>query len=65
MADFSLKFCLSNDAVSTVIPGMRNIKQAEMNTAVSDGKIFSRKEMKALEKFVWRKDFWNEEIELN
>lgn len=64
MADFALKFCLSNDAVSTVIPGIRNMKQAELNTSVSDGEYFSKNEMKELEKFAWSKDFWNEEIEL-
>ena len=62
MADFALKFCLSNEAVSTVIPGIRNIDQAEMNTSVSDGNYFSKEEMKELERFAWRKDFWNEEV---
>ncbi len=62
MAELALKFCLSNDAVSTVIPGTRNIKQAEMNTSVSDGKYFSKNEIKELEQFAWRKDFWNEEV---
>ena len=62
MADFALKFCLSNDAVSTVIPGIRNINQAEMNTSVSDGNYFSNDEIKTLEQFAWRKDFWNEEV---
>lgn len=64
MADFALKFCLSNDAVSTAIPGIRNIKQAEMNTSVSDDSYLSKEELKELTKFAWRKDFWNEEVEL-
>ncbi|MCF8260910.1 MAG: aldo/keto reductase [Melioribacteraceae bacterium] len=62
-ADFALKFCLSNEAVTTVIPGIRNFNQAEMNTSASDGNYFSNDEIKALEKFAWRKDFWNEEFE--
>ncbi|MCF8240333.1 MAG: aldo/keto reductase [Melioribacteraceae bacterium] len=62
MADFALKFCLSNNTVSTVIPGIRNIHQAEMNTSVSDGKYFTSDELKELSKFAWRKDFWNEEV---
>lgn len=62
MADFALKFCLSNDTVSTVIPGIRNIKQAEMNTSVSDGLYLSKEELEELTKFAWRKDFWNEEV---
>ena len=63
MAELALKFCLSNNAVSTVIPGMRNMKQAEMNIAVSNGNYFSRDELDKLEQFAWRKDYWNEEIE--
>ena len=64
MADLALRFCLSNDAVSTVIPGIRNIRQAEMNIAVSDGNSFNKNEMDQLAQFAWRKDFWNEEVEL-
>ncbi len=62
MAEFALKFCLSEESVSTVIPGIRNINQAEKNTAVSDGEYFSEKEKEELTKFAWRKDFWNEEV---
>jgi aryl-alcohol dehydrogenase-like predicted oxidoreductase len=36
MARAALRFCLSHPAVSTVIPGMRNPKQAEENCAASD-----------------------------
>lgn len=65
MVEFALKFCLSNDSVSTVIPGIRNKIQAELNTSVSDGVYFNSKELKNIEKFAWQKDFWNEEIEVN
>lgn len=64
MAQLALKFCLSNDVVSTVIPGIRSIKQAEQNTSVSDGKYFNEEDLLGLEQFAWRKDFWNEEIKL-
>lgn len=63
MADFALKFCLSNIAVSTVIPGMRNFKQAQMNANVSDGNYLSDDEIKKIIKFAWRKDFWNEVVD--
>jgi aryl-alcohol dehydrogenase-like predicted oxidoreductase len=33
----ALKFCLAHPAVSTVIPGIRNVRQAEMNLSASDG----------------------------
>ncbi|MBN1300169.1 MAG: aldo/keto reductase [Melioribacteraceae bacterium] len=61
IADSALRFCLSEDNVSTVIPGIRNIRQAELNTSVSDGKLFAPEEMKDMEKFYWRKNFWFEE----
>lgn len=62
LAEFALRFILSCNAVSTVIPGMRNPKQAEMNTSVSDGMIFSKTEMEELRKFYWRKNFWYDEV---
>ena len=48
-AALALKFCLSHPAVSTVIPGMRRLANVEANTAVSDGKLLTAAEMKALE----------------
>lgn len=62
MPEFALRYCLSETAVSTVIPGIRNKAQALANTAVSDGELIQQDEMKALEQFYWRKDFWHEEL---
>lgn len=62
MPDYALRFCLSHSAVSTVIPGIRNVKQSEANTAVSDGILLDEKEIDDLKKFYWRKDFWREEV---
>lgn len=50
LAALALKFCLSHPAVSTVIPGMRRIAHVDSNCAVSDGKLLSQDERKALEK---------------
>ena len=36
LAEAALRFCLSGKAVSTVIPGIRNIQQAEQNLAAAD-----------------------------
>lgn len=36
LPEFALKFVLEHPAVSCVIPGMRNVRQAELNCAVSD-----------------------------
>ncbi len=62
IAEFALKFCLNNDAVSTVIPGIRNIRQAKLNTAASNGTSFSKEEINELKNFYWRRDLWREEV---
>jgi aryl-alcohol dehydrogenase-like predicted oxidoreductase len=49
VAALALKFCLSHPAVSTVIPGMRRVTHVEANCAISDGKLLSEEETKALE----------------
>ena len=36
MATFALRFCLSDPAVSTVIPGAKNPDQARQNAAAGD-----------------------------
>ncbi|TFG97923.1 MAG: aldo/keto reductase, partial [Calditrichales bacterium] len=63
MADLALKFCLSHRAVSTVIPGIRNVSQADMNTQVSDGNYLNDDQKEDMKQFNWRKDFWFAEIE--
>jgi aryl-alcohol dehydrogenase-like predicted oxidoreductase len=64
MPEIALRFCLTHPAVSTVIPGIRNVAQAESNTAVSNGKLFDQEILDQLGQFYWRKDFWfNEEPE--
>ncbi|CAN5592800.1 aldo/keto reductase [soil metagenome] len=62
MAEYALRFALSHDAVSTVIPGMRNPRQAELNAAAGDGSRLALKILGELEAAAWRKDFWNEEV---
>jgi aryl-alcohol dehydrogenase-like predicted oxidoreductase len=62
MAEYALRFCLSHDAVGTVIPGMRKIEQVVANSSVSDGILLSEPEKKELKRFAWRKDFWHEEM---
>lgn len=38
MAEMALRFILANHTVSTIIPGMRKLKNVEANMAASDGK---------------------------
>ena len=64
MPEYALRFSLSHSAVNTVIPGIRNVKQAELNCAVGDGIWLDNKELEELKKFYWRKDFWNEEVSI-
>jgi aryl-alcohol dehydrogenase-like predicted oxidoreductase len=58
LPELALRFCLSHPAVSTVIPGMRSIKNVRMNTAVSDGRILSQELLAELKKHEWRRNFY-------
>ena len=62
MAEYALRFALSHDAVSTVIPGMRTPRQVEMNTAAGDGAYLTRDELSELDAVAWRKDFWAHDV---
>jgi len=62
-SDFTLpqaavKFALAHPAVSTVITGIRNVNQAEMNTAVSDLPDLPEEVMLKLRTHNWRKGVW-------
>ncbi|HEU4521609.1 MAG TPA: aldo/keto reductase, partial [Thermoanaerobaculia bacterium] len=37
MAEAALRFVLANDAVSTTIPGAKNVRQVEGNVAAAEG----------------------------
>lgn len=54
----ALKFALKPAAVSTVIPGMRNTRQAEMNCGVSDQPPMSDELAQALRPHNWLRSFW-------
>jgi len=56
----ALKFVLAHSAVSTSIPGMRNIKQVEANLAVSEMADMSEELLIPLRKHNWRRAFWYE-----
>lgn len=58
LATGALKFCLSHSAVSTVIPGMRTVKQANENCSASDGKLLKYDELEILKKHAWERDFY-------
>jgi aryl-alcohol dehydrogenase-like predicted oxidoreductase len=58
LATAALKFALKPAAVSTVIPGIRNVRQAEMNLAVSDQPPMSDDLEQKLRPHNWRRAFW-------
>ena len=58
MAQVALKFSLSHPAVSTVIPGIRNVKQAKANAAVSDLPDPPAALLLKLRRHAWRRSFW-------
>jgi aryl-alcohol dehydrogenase-like predicted oxidoreductase len=58
MAQAALKFALKPDAVSTVIPGIRNVSQAEANCGVSDLPAMSDELEKKLRGHAWGRGFW-------
>jgi len=58
LATAALKFALKPAAVSTVIPGMRNTRQAELNCGVSDQPAMSDELERKLRPFNWLRGFW-------
>lgn len=51
MTQSALKWILQHNAVSSVIPGFRNVKQVEDNVKAIEVKKFSQKEMNQLKEF--------------
>jgi aryl-alcohol dehydrogenase-like predicted oxidoreductase len=58
VATAALKFALKPAAVSTVIPGMRNERQAELNCGVSDQPAMSDDLEIKLREHAWRRGIW-------
>ena len=54
----ALKFAMQHPAVSTVIPGIRSVEQAEQNIAVSDLPDLPAEIMTRLRTHLWRRGFW-------
>jgi len=58
LPELALRFCLSHEAVSTVIPGMRRIATVEANAAVSDGRLLSAGLREKLGAHAWPRNFY-------
>jgi aryl-alcohol dehydrogenase-like predicted oxidoreductase len=58
LPETALRFCLSQPAVSTVIPGMRRVRNVERNCAASDMGALDAETLRKLRGHVWAKDFY-------
>jgi aryl-alcohol dehydrogenase-like predicted oxidoreductase len=58
IAETALRFILANDAVSTVIPGMRSMRNVERNCAVGDGKGLPADQVEKLRAHRWIRNFY-------
>jgi aryl-alcohol dehydrogenase-like predicted oxidoreductase len=58
LPELALRFCLHHPAVSTVIPGMRSVKNVEANCLLSDGRKLTHSLMDELRHHTWERDFY-------
>ena len=58
LPELALRFILSFEEISTVIPGTRKVKYAEENAAVSDGRKLSTELLAELKKQGWERNFY-------
>ena len=59
LAEIALRFCLSNPAVSTVIPGMRQVKNAEANAAAVNKGPLDGPLRTTLKNHAWNKNYYD------
>ncbi len=59
LAELSLRFCLHHPAVSTVIPGMRSVKNVKSNCGASDGRTLSKGLIGRLKRHAWTKNYYD------
>lgn len=58
LPETALRFVLSAPAVSTVIPGMRTVRNVERNTALSDGRSLDDERLAVLARHRWQRNFY-------
>jgi aryl-alcohol dehydrogenase-like predicted oxidoreductase len=59
LPQIALRYCLSDLAVSTVIPGMRSVRNVESNCAASDAGMLSLDVLAILKKHAWNRNFYS------
>ena len=58
LAEAALRFVLSHEAVTTVIPGMRSPARVDANVAVSDGRGLPPEDLERLKDHAWPRNFY-------
>jgi aryl-alcohol dehydrogenase-like predicted oxidoreductase len=58
LPEVALRYVLSHPAVSTVIPGMRSVRNVERNAAVGDGAGLPGEQVRALKSHRWDRNFY-------
>ena len=58
VADGALRWCLSHEAVSTVIAGMRTAEHAHANVAASDGRLLTAGLLEELKGHAWERNYY-------
>jgi aryl-alcohol dehydrogenase-like predicted oxidoreductase len=59
LAELALRFSLSHDAISAVIPGMRRARHVTANLACGDGRRLSARLLAALAEHAWDKNWYD------
>jgi aryl-alcohol dehydrogenase-like predicted oxidoreductase len=58
LAEIALRFCLTHPAVSTVIPGMRRVRNVESSCAASDAGPLDSGVVSVLRRHIWNRNFY-------
>jgi aryl-alcohol dehydrogenase-like predicted oxidoreductase len=58
IAEIALRYILSHPAVSTVVPGMRSVRNVERNMAVGDGEGLPEDQVRILKNHRWDRNFY-------
>jgi aryl-alcohol dehydrogenase-like predicted oxidoreductase len=59
LPEIALRFCISHPAVSTVIPGMRRVRNVESNCGVSDVGPLDKTTLETLKRHAWNKNYYS------
>ncbi|HLJ48769.1 MAG TPA: aldo/keto reductase [Bryobacteraceae bacterium] len=59
LAEIALRFCMSHPAVSTVIPGMRRVRNVDANAAALDKPELDGELLEKLKRHAWDKNYYS------